>query len=70
METSQPTAITLELPITKCQPVIFAKKRAEPDHNMPPKTSEKKNKQEEEICIICDSTILEGNEDEDQIGDV
>ena len=31
---------------------------------MPPKASEKKNKQEEEICIICDSTILEENEDD------
>ena len=41
------------------------KKCSNPDHNMPPKASEKKNKQEEEICIICDSIILEENEDDE-----
>ena len=46
------------------------KKRGNPDHDTPPKVSEKKNKKEDVICIICDSIVLEDNEDdEEQIGD-
>lgn len=43
------------------------KKRTNPDHNSPPKGKDKKNKQdstEAELCVICDQTIQEDNEEQ------
>jgi len=39
------------------------KKRANPDHNSPPKVKDKKNKQDD-MCLICNSTIVEENENQ------
>ena len=40
------------------------KKRSKPDCNTPPKAKDKKYRQDDDVCLICESTIAEDNDNQ------